>query len=129
MDSILGTDRKKIEAIKETIRNPKMTADEISSYLSQVIQTEMKKPLAEMDEALVKECEDILWQLNSDTDYVSHASESKIAAPPPCLHRRRTKLKSGFQSRIRLILSLPFASCFPTENQMFSTSFSSKNIL
>ena len=77
MDSILGTDRKKIETIKETIRNRKMTADEISSYLSQVIQTEMKKPLAEMDEALVKECEDILWQLNSDTDYVSHASESK----------------------------------------------------
>ena len=77
MDSILGTDRKKIEAIKETIRNKKMTADEISSYLSQVIQTEMKKPLAEMDEALVKECEDILWQLNSNTDYVSHASESR----------------------------------------------------
>lgn len=77
MDSILNTDRKKIDAIKETIRNKKMTADEISSYLSQVIQTEMKKPLAEMDETLVKECEDILWQLNSDTDYVSHASESK----------------------------------------------------
>ena len=77
MDSILGTDRKKIDAIKETIRNRKMTADEISSYLSQVIQTEMKKPLAEMDEALVKECEDILWQLNSDTDYVSRANESK----------------------------------------------------
>lgn len=77
MDSILGTNRKKIDAIKETIRNKKMTADEISSYLSQIIQAEMKKPLAEMDEALVKECEDILWQLNSDTDYVSHANESK----------------------------------------------------
>lgn len=77
MDSILGTDRKKIDAIKETIRNRKMTADEISSYLSQIIQAEMKKPLAEMDEALVKECEDILWQLNSDTDYVSRANESK----------------------------------------------------
>ena len=77
MDSILGTDRKKIDAIKETIRNRKMTADEISSYLSQVIQAEMKKPLAEMDEALVKECENILWQLNSDMDYVSHANESK----------------------------------------------------
>ena len=77
MDSILGTDRKKIDAIKETIRNRKMTADEISSYLSQIIQAEMKKPLAEMDEALVKECENILWQLNSDTDYVSRANESK----------------------------------------------------
>ena len=77
MDSILGTDQKKIDAIKETIRNRKMTADEISSYLSQVIQAEMKKPLAEMDEALVKECENILWQLNSDMDYVSHANESK----------------------------------------------------
>ena len=77
MDSILGTDRKKSDAIKETIRNRKMTADEISSYLSQIIQAEMKKPLAEMDEALVKECENILWQLNSDMDYVSHANESK----------------------------------------------------
>ena len=77
MDSILGTDRKKIDAIKETIRNRKMTADEISSYLSQIIQAEMKKPLAEMDEALVKECETILWQLNSDMAYVSHANESK----------------------------------------------------
>ena len=77
MDSILGTDRKKIDAIKETIRDKKMTANELSSHLSQVIQTEMKKPLAEMDEAFVKECEDILWQLNSDTDYVSHANESK----------------------------------------------------
>ena len=38
MDSILGTNRKKIDAIKETIRNKKMTADEISSYLSQIIQ-------------------------------------------------------------------------------------------
>lgn len=77
MDSILGTDRKKIDAIKETIRDKKMTANELSSHLSQIIQTEMKKPLAEMDEAFVKECEDILWQLNSDTDYVSHANESK----------------------------------------------------
>ena len=47
----------------------------------------------------------------------------------PCLHLRKMKLKTGFQNRTRLILSLPFASCFPTGNRMFSTSFSSKNIL
>ena len=95
MDSNLGTNRKKIEAIKETIKDKKMTAGKISGYLSQVINTEMKKPLTEMDASLVKECESLLWQLNSGTVYISHASQNKREV----INRLSNKQQHKFFSR------------------------------
>lgn len=107
MDNRNCSENEPLEALKKKIASGKITLEDMNRRLETAIEAELRKPTAEMDGAFVRSCQDLLFELNSPTAYVSKAAQYERKWEAYRIkHRKRLAL------RRRALMLVSIASAF-----------------
>lgn len=77
MDSNHCSGNKYADAINELLNSGKLTPQEATRRLSNAVDKELAKAPADISESFIATCEDLIYAINNEREYISHAEASR----------------------------------------------------